>query len=163
MRKLAQVREQAILSLNKIRRVRLTSLGVAQLRLQTEANKIKRESKFKMKQYYFAKLLSRYFRTWIKHHQLPEFSLRRKAANQRKYTLLKKYLGGFHKLTLHKRNKRILWTLKSDRLKQDIYFAWKREVSDEKINRLKVREVRRNRLKKVLYGWSRCVDQQQTI
>ena len=33
MRKLAQVREQAILSLNKIRRVRLTSLGVAQLRL----------------------------------------------------------------------------------------------------------------------------------
>ena len=33
MRKLAQEREEAILSLNKIRRVRLTSRGIAQFRL----------------------------------------------------------------------------------------------------------------------------------
>lgn len=68
MKKRAKTRENVVHSYRKIIRAKVLSKGIAKLKRKCEWSRASRQSKIRIKVYFLTKVLSRYFRFWLRHH-----------------------------------------------------------------------------------------------
>ncbi len=66
---------------------------------------------------------------------------------------MRHFLQGFKKLTLYKRSRRILEALKGERVTTDVFYNWKQQTAEARVNSRKIRDLAKSKKQRLFQAW----------